>query len=79
MNSFGDAIEALKDGKKIRQKGWKALVPSVEYLKHPRKKKGDLLPDKAFYQRRKNKSGEDDLIPWLPNLSDMLIDEWEII
>lgn len=79
MIDFAEAIQACKNGKKIRRKSWKAQVPSVEFLKHPRKKKDDLLPDKAFYQRKKNKSGEDDLIPWVPSLFDTLDDDWEII
>ena len=75
---FGKALEALKQGKKVRRKGWngkglwlelqrpdahsKMTLPYV-YLNYP---KGDTYHDGCR-------------VPWQPSQTDMLEEDWEIV
>lgn len=81
--TFGQAIEALKNGKRVSRKGWNGkgmfllYVPSEKWgiidkigLGIP---KGNLLPWIGI------KTADNKFVPWLASQADMLAEDWEII
>lgn len=66
--NFGEAIQAMKDGKRVCRKGWENdLWITVNYIANylPRISLGR---DNAFDGHK----------PWYPSQEDMLAEDWEI-
>ena len=66
--NFGEAIQAMKDGKRVRRKGWKNDTwITVDYI-------ANYLPRISL--------GRDNYFdghkPWYPKQEDMLAEDWEI-
>jgi len=90
--SFGDAIEAAKQGKKIARKGWNG---SNMFAVYSQGKKS--LPAKDFFSPNLQeyaekiggfmdvrpslmlKTAQDDVAYWSPSTSDTLADDWFVV
>ena len=80
--NFGDALEALKEGKKVARDGWNGkgmflfLSPPVGcqmYSKYTGKGINDLQPFIVM------KTADETLVPWLASQTDVLAEDWDII
>ena len=89
--SFGDALNALKNGKKVARKGWNGkeagkdmfiyYVPAGNY-KPCTKVAERLVNDEGLvpyapYIAMKTAQGY--VVPWLASQTDILSDDWDII
>jgi hypothetical protein len=83
--SFGDALNALKEGKKVQRSGWNGkgmyLYLANQKLKFPpldenHKWMEDAFPESEFIVM---KTADGKLIPWLASQTDVLADDWGII
>lgn len=70
--NFGQALEALKQGKKVARKGWNGKEMWV-HLQTPTDTSKMTLP--YIYM----KTACDNLVPWLASQTDMLAEDWEIV
>lgn len=84
--SFGDAIEAAKQGKKIARAGWNGkgmflyYVPAAAYPPSTEVAKkafcGENVPYGAYIAM---KTAQGNVVPWLASQTDMLADDWYIV
>ncbi|AEA14326.1 MULTISPECIES: DUF2829 domain-containing protein [Bacillus] len=81
--TFGQALEALKQGKTVARKGWNDVGMWVRLVKQGEfdisfevvggnKCKG-LLPWIGM------KTVDDTFVPWLASQTDMLAEDWEVV
>lgn len=78
--NFGEALEKLKQGKKVCRKGWNGKgifielqVPDVNSkMTHPY-----IYIDTTGLQTN-NPDAPKDRVPWLASQTDMLADDWEV-
>lgn len=70
--NFGQAIEALKSGKKVARKGWNGKNMYLE-LQRPDEHSKMTLP--YIYMR----TAQGDFVPWLASQTDMLAEDWIIV
>jgi arginine repressor len=84
--SFGDAVQALKDGKKLQRKGWngKGMYLSLVEIRNCKVDKSvlndndnnkmiELLPWIGM------KTADNHFVPWLASQTDVLSEDWEIL
>ncbi len=64
--TFGDAIQILKDGRRVQRRGWNGAKMFLELVPQ----KGAMLPYIAM------KTADDKLVPWLASQSDVLAVDW---
>lgn len=87
MNNFGEALAALKEGKRVARRGWNGqgmfayLVPAASYPVQTGAAKehfgeGSLVPYRAYLAL---KTAQGDVATWAPSASDVLADDWEIL
>lgn len=87
--TFGEAIEALKQGSKVARKGWNGkdmfifYVPANSYPANGNKNgtmkgyfKDDLVPYGAYIAM---KTAQNNVVPWLASQTDVLSEDWAII
>ncbi len=88
--TFGDALEALKKGKKVCREGWNGKGMFLYYVpanKYPVERgaknspvkglfKDDLIPYGAYIAM---KTAQDNVIPWLASQTDMLSEDWCVV
>ncbi len=84
--NFGQAIEALKQGKKVARKGWNGkgmflyYVPSASYPPSTDIAKeafsGQDVPYGAYIAM---KTAQGNVVPWLASQTDVLAEDWEVI
>lgn len=83
--NFGQAIEALKEGKKVSRSGWNGkgmflyYVPENTYpaiTEIAKQTFGDNVPYGAYIAM---KTAQDNVVPWLASQPDMLSQDWEIV
>lgn len=70
--TFGQAIEALREGRKVSRKGWNGKDMWLA-LQIPDVHSKMSLP--YIYM----KTAQQDLVPWIASQSDMLSFDWEIV
>ncbi len=70
--TFGEAIQALKQGKAVARTGWNGKGMALK-LQTPDRYSKMSLP----YIYIKTVQG--DLVPWLASQADMLGEDWEIV
>ena len=70
--NFGDAISALKEGKRVSRTGWNGKGMWLE-LQRPDAHSKMTLP--YIYM----KTAQDACVPWLASQTDMLAEDWEIM
>lgn len=67
--NFGEAIQAMKDGKRVRRKDWENDTwITVNYMAYNRPAYISLGRDNSFDGHK----------PWYPSQEDMLAEDWEI-
>lgn len=81
--NFGEAIEALKKGKRVARSGWNGknmflllIDPYIndQYTVHEKPYMvGTLQPYIAM------KTADNGLVPWLASQTDMLAEDWELV
>ena len=83
--NFGDAIAALKDGKKVARAGLNGAnqyvyyVPANSYAAQTDAAKaefGDMVPYRAYLSL---KTAQNDVATWVPSVSDVLAEDWIIV
>ncbi len=88
--SFGEALEALKAGKKLRRAGWNGKGMFVVYQKgYPKgipcnkqtaeawgMNEGELFVCNPYLQIR-NVNGSHSM--WVPSIGDCLAEDWEVV
>ena len=92
MANFGDALIALKDGKRVSREGWNGkgmwlvLVPGTKAVNFtegsPYQKAGlthgEILPHIDMYTV--NSEGRRAMLPgWLASQTDMLAEDWSVV
>jgi hypothetical protein len=70
--NFGQAIEKLKEGKKVARKGWNGKGMWIK-IQVPTEKSKMTLP--YIYM----KTADDNLVPWLASQTDILAEDWKIV
>ena len=70
--TFGEALEALKNGEKVQRKGWNGKGMWLK-LQRPDKYSKMSLP----YIYMATVTG--DLVPWLASQTDMLAEDWRVV
>ena len=70
--NFGDALSALKEGKRVSRTGWNGKGMWLE-MQVPDAHSKMTLP--YIYM----KTAQDDLVPWLASQTDMLAEDWGIV
>lgn len=85
--SFGDALKALKEGKKVARSGWNGkgmflfLVPGSTFKVNRAPLLG-IYPEgtEINYQSHIDmKTAQDTVVPWLASQSDVLAEDWQIV
>ena len=70
--NFGEAIQAMKDGKRVRRKGWEnGTWITVDYI-------ASCQPYISPYISLGRDNSFDGHKPWYPSQEDMLAEDWEI-
>lgn len=79
--NFGTAIQALKNGEKVRRKGWNGNGIFLE-LQTPDEHSKMSLPCIYIDTTRlitNNPDAPRGRVPWLASQTDMLSDDWEVL
>jgi hypothetical protein len=66
--NFGEAIQAMKDGKRVCRKEWKTVWLAINNLEYAR-------PSFIYYCKD---NSIDEYPVWYPKQEDMLAEDWEI-
>jgi hypothetical protein len=84
--NFGQAIEALEEGKRVVRIGWNGKRMFLYYVSegaYPAKMpsiqgvfENDLVPYGAYIAM---KTAQGNVVPWLASQTDMLAKDWEIV
>ena len=87
--NFGQAIEAMKDGKKVCRQGWNGKGMFLYYVpanKYPASRntlktldglfEDNMIPYGAYIAM---KTAQDNVIPWLASQTDMLSEDWMVV
>jgi hypothetical protein len=83
--TFGQAIEAAKQGKKVARTGWNGsgmyayIVPANSYpaqTEAARKEFGEMVPYRTYWAL---KTAQNDVATWSPSGSDSLAEDWMIV
>lgn len=82
--NFGEALQALKEGKKVERAGWNGKgmflyhVPAQSYPAITGIAKshfGDTVPYGAYIAM---KTAQENVVPWLASQTDILAEDWAI-
>ena len=92
---FGDAIRALKDGKRVAREGWngKGMWLALSCPGGPRKVRDDKFWSPHNSQFARDRGGEATVLPsitmktaddcilmgWLASQTDMLAEDWRVV
>ena len=85
--NFGNAIEALKEGKRVARAGWNGkgmflfLVPGSNFIVN-REPLLSIMGEGAEITYRPHidmKDAEGKVVPWLASQTDMLAEDWQIV
>ena len=86
MINFGQAIEALKNGKKVARKGWNGkgmwlfiIQGSNDIAKLNGYGFGEMLNEPTFRDAIFMKTVDNQLVPWTASQSDVLAEDWLIV
>jgi hypothetical protein len=79
--SFGQALEALRLGKKVARKGWngKGIFIKLQYPEENSKMSSPYIYIDTTGLETTNEDAVTSLVPWLASQTDMLSDDWEIV
>lgn len=74
--TFGDALEALKEGKSARRRGWTGTKAGVcMKLQCPDKHSKMTQP---YIYSEYTERGKIRRVPWMPLQADILAEDWEV-
>lgn len=78
--NFGDALQALKDDKKVQRSGWNGKGMYLWLCKC----EGELWqsPDGHTYERNSYiymKTAQNSVVPWLASQTDLLAEDWQVV
>jgi len=85
--NFGQALEALKNGKKVARSGWNGkgmflfLVPGSQFAVSRPPLLG-IYPEGTiinYHAHVDMKTATGDVVPWLCSQTDMLAEDWEVL
>ena len=76
--NFGDALDAMQDGKKVARKGWNGPGQHLA-LQKPDENSKMTLPFGPYRRHIYICTVQGDLVPWLASQTDMLADDWTIV
>ena len=79
--NFGQALELLKDGKKLCRKGWNGKGIYIE-LQRPDEHSKMTLPYIYIVTNSlitDNPDAPKGVVPWLASQTDLLAEDWELI
>lgn len=79
--NFGQALEALKEGKKVARKGWNGKGIYIE-LQRPDEHSKMTQPYIYIVTTglvTDNEAAPKGIVPWLASQTDMLADDWNIV
>ena len=85
--TFGQAIEALKQGKKVARAGWNGkgmflfLVPGSTFKVNRAPLLG-ICPEGTevnYCSHIDMKTADDKVVPWLASQTDVLAEDWDIV
>jgi hypothetical protein len=85
--NFGDAIEALKKGKKVAREGWNGknmflfLVPGSQFTVN-REPLMSVMGEGTvvdYHSHIDMKTAQGYIVPWLASQADMLSEDWLIV
>ena len=83
--TFGEAVEAIKTGKRIARSGWNGsgmyayIVPAASYpaqTEVAKKEFVEFVPYRAYFAL---KTAKNDVATWAPSGSDCLAEDWYIV
>lgn len=79
--NFGEAIEALKDGKKVARKGWngKGIFIELQVPDDYSKMTHPYIFIDTTGLMTENKEAPKDRVPWLASQTDMLSNDWKVV
>ncbi|MDK9586728.1 DUF2829 domain-containing protein [Lelliottia sp. V86_10] len=90
--TFGDAVEALKNGKRVQRAGWNGKGMYLHLVKSPQSAtpndwrydatcgdKYTFVPGVKLLPWIGMKTADDCFVPWLASQTDMLAEDWEVI
>jgi hypothetical protein len=79
--NFGEALAALRDGKRVARSGWNGknlwirLVPGDRGL-YPDAAEQPAYPCRPYIEM---KDAQDYLVPWLASQTDLLSEDWSTV
>lgn len=74
--NFGDALEAIKSGKKAHRDGWNGSR-NGDHLKLQRPDEHSKMTQPYIYCEYEE-NGKINLAPWMPLQADILAEDWEV-
>lgn len=83
--NFGEALEAVKEGKRIARKGWNGKGMYVYYIpansykaitEVAREEFGDMVPYNPYFAI---KNINNTVSTWVPSVNDCLAEDWYIV
>ena len=83
--NFGEALEAVKEGKRIARKGWNGKGMYVYYIpansykaitEVAREEFGDMVPYNPYFAI---KNVNNTVSTWVPSVNDCLAEDWFIV
>ncbi|MCP4258096.1 MAG: DUF2829 domain-containing protein [Planctomycetes bacterium] len=77
--NFGQAIESLKDGKKVYREGWngKGIFIELQTPDENSKMTSPYIFINTTGLQTNNEAAPKSLVPWLASQTDMLADDWQ--
>ena len=85
MVDFSVAISAIKDGEKVRRKGWNGKGMYIYYVHLPlpfhhdeyESSRGEKVWGSSEFIVMK--TADNKLVPWLASQADLLANDWEVL
>lgn len=83
--NFGEALESVKEGKRIARKGWNGKGMYVYYIpansykaitEVAREEFGDMVPYNPYFAI---KNVNNTVSTWVPSVNDCLAEDWYIV
>jgi hypothetical protein len=80
ISTFGDAIQALKSGNRVRRRGWngKGIFLELQSPDSNSKMTHPYIFIDTTGLKTDNQHAPKDRVPWLASQTDMLSEDWEI-
>ena len=81
IETFGDAIHAMKAGRKVRRRGWngKGIYITIQNVDTGSKMTAPYIYIDSTGLQTDNSEAPKIMVPWQPSQSDMLREDWELV